>query len=141
MAKVCDHLSVEELEERYVGCQDATASRHFQVIWLLARGHTVSQVSATTAFGERWIEQLPARYNAEGAESLGDLRRRNGASATILRPDFRRSCATVFASRHPMADCGRAARWRRGWLFRAEGLKAPGICCPVSCPNHFLVIV
>ena len=31
MARVCDHLSVEELEERYVGCQDATASRHFQV--------------------------------------------------------------------------------------------------------------
>ena len=55
MATVCDHLSVEELEERYVGCQDATASRHFQVIWLLARGHTVSQVSATTAFGERWL--------------------------------------------------------------------------------------
>jgi hypothetical protein len=66
MATVCDHLSVEELEERFVGCQDAAALRHFQVIWLLARGHTVSQVSATTAFGERWIEQLLARYNAEG---------------------------------------------------------------------------
>jgi transposase len=86
MATVFEHLSVEELEERFVGCQDATASRHFQVIWLLARGHTVSQVSATTAFGERWIEQLLARYNAEGPEALGDLRRRNGASATILKP-------------------------------------------------------
>ena len=55
MVTVCDHLSVEELEERYVRCQDATASRHFQVIWLLARGHAVSQVSTTTAFGERVI--------------------------------------------------------------------------------------
>ena len=88
MATVCEHLSVEELEARYVGCQDGTASRHFQVIWLLARGHTVSQVSATTAFGERWIEQLLARYNAEGPEALGDLRRRNGASATILKPEL-----------------------------------------------------
>jgi transposase len=88
MATVCEHLSVGELEERYVGCQDATASRHFQVIWLLARGHTISQVSATTAFGERWIEQLLARYNAEGPEALGDLRRRNGASATILKPEL-----------------------------------------------------
>ena len=85
MATVNGHLSVEELEARYVGCHDATASRHLQVIWLLARGHTVSQVSATTAFGERWIEQLLARYNAEGPEALGDLRRRNGASATILK--------------------------------------------------------
>jgi hypothetical protein len=58
MATVYKHLSVEELEERYVGSQDATTSRHFQVIWLLARGHTISQVSETTAFGERWIEQL-----------------------------------------------------------------------------------
>lgn len=57
MATVNGHLSVEELEERYVACSDVTASRHFQAIWLLARGHTVSQVSATTAFGERWIEQ------------------------------------------------------------------------------------
>src|SRR2546423_12215559 len=72
MATACEHLSVEGLEERYVECQDATASRHFQAIWLLARGHTVPQVSATTAFGERWIEQLLARYNAEGPEALGD---------------------------------------------------------------------
>jgi transposase len=88
MATVCGHLRVEELEERYVGSRDATASRHFQVIWLLARGHTISQVSETTAFGERWIEQLLARYNAEGPEALGDLRRRNGAPATILKSDL-----------------------------------------------------
>ncbi len=88
MATVWDHLSVEELEERFVGCEDATASRHFQVIWLLARGHTISQVSGTTAYGERWIEQLLARYNAEGPEAVGDLRRRNGAPATILKPDL-----------------------------------------------------
>jgi transposase len=69
-----------------VGCEDATAPRHFPVIWLLARGHTISQVSATTAYGERWIEQLLARYNAEGPEALGDLRRRNGAPPTILKP-------------------------------------------------------
>ena len=88
MATVWDHLSVEELEERFVGCEDATASRHFQVIWLLARGHTISQVSGTTAYGKRWIEQLLARYNAEGPEALGDLRGRNGAPATILKPDL-----------------------------------------------------
>ena len=86
MATVYGHLSVEELHERYVSSQDTTASRHFQVVWLLARGHTISQVSETTAFGARWIEQLLARYNAEGPEALDDLRRRNGASATILKP-------------------------------------------------------
>ena len=115
MATVYKHLSVEELEARYVRCQDATASRHFQVIWLLARGHTVSQVSETTAFGERWIEQLLARYNAEGPEALGDLRRRNGASATILKPDLLANCAIAFAT---------AARWRA--LVEPQGFKLDG---------------
>ncbi|MFO1124064.1 MAG: winged helix-turn-helix domain-containing protein [Methylocystis sp.] len=41
-----------------------------------------------TSFGQRWIEQLAARYNAEGPESLGDLRRRNGSAATVLKPDL-----------------------------------------------------
>src|ERR1019366_6853514 len=47
---VYGHLSVEELDERYVRCQDTTASWHFQVVWLLTRGHNVSQVSEATAF-------------------------------------------------------------------------------------------
>lgn len=41
-----------------------------------------------TSFGTLWIEQLLARYNAEGPEALGDLRRRNGAAATILKPEL-----------------------------------------------------
>jgi transposase len=119
MATVCEHLSVEELEERYVRCQDATASRHFQVIWLLARGHAVSQVSTTTAFGERWIEQLLARYNAEGPEALGDLRRRNGATATILKPGLLNKLRLRL--REPPPDGGlwssrKVAAWMAGEL-------------------------
>ncbi|WP_036262960.1 helix-turn-helix domain-containing protein [Methylocapsa aurea] len=73
MATVNEHLSLDDLQERHVSCTDVAAARHFQAIWLLARGHTISQVSATTAFGERWIEQLLARCNAEGPDALGDL--------------------------------------------------------------------
>ncbi|MGH6840585.1 MAG: helix-turn-helix domain-containing protein [Methylocella sp.] len=137
MAMVCKHLSVEELEERYVGCQDATTARHFQAIWLLARGHTVSQVSATIAFGERWIEQLLVRYNAEGPEALGDLRRRNGASATILKPELLAKLHDRL--REPPADGGlwssrKVADWMAGELGLAsvapqrgwEALKAIG---------------
>ena len=147
MATVCKHLSVKELEARYVGSQDATASRHFQVIWLLARGHTVSQVSATTAFGERWIEQLLARYNAEGPEALGDLRRRNGASATVLRPELLAKLRDRL--REPPPDGGlwssrKVADWmagelgltlvapQRGW----EALKAIGWSIQTPRPNN-----
>ena len=87
MATLAGHLDVEGLRERFVSSPDPVAARHFQVIWLLAKGHTVSQVSEMTAFGTRWIEQLAARYNAEGPEKLGDLRRNNGSAASILTPE------------------------------------------------------
>jgi len=71
-----------------VSSSNARLARHFQTIWLLAKGHGVAEVSRMTSFGARWIEQLAARYNAEGPDSLGDLRRRNGTSATILKPEL-----------------------------------------------------
>ena len=89
------------------------------MIWLLARGHTISQVAATTAYGERWIEQLLARYNAEGPEALGDLRRRNGTSATILKPELLAKLHDRL--REPPPDGGlwssrKAANWMAGEL-------------------------
>ena len=147
MATVNEHLSVDELEERYVSCSDVTASRHFQAIWLSARGHTVSQVSATTAFGERWIEQLLARYNAEGPEALGDLRRRNGTAATLLKPDLLDKLRLLLGE--PPQDGGlwssrKVANWmaaelglasvapQRGW----EALKAVGWSIQAPRPKN-----
>src|SRR3954465_2503408 len=88
MAHVADHLSVSALEQQYRCCTDVTAARHVHTIWLLAKGHTIAEVSATVSFARRWVERLLARYNAEGPQALGDLRRRNGTSPTILRPDL-----------------------------------------------------
>jgi transposase len=88
MARVAAHLSVSELEQGYRAAKEATASRHYQAIWLLAKGHTIPEVSAATSFGTRWLEQLLARYNADGPTALGDRRRHNGRAATILKPEL-----------------------------------------------------
>ncbi len=45
MAHVADHLSVEDLEPGFRSAQDPTVVRHVQVIWLLARGHTIADVA------------------------------------------------------------------------------------------------
>src|SRR4051812_35128261 len=45
MARVAGHLSVEDLEAGFRSARDPTAARHFQVIWLLARGHTIADVA------------------------------------------------------------------------------------------------
>src|SRR3954453_6761240 len=92
MAHVADHLSVSALEQQYRSCTDVTAARHVQTIWLLAKGHEMAEVAATVSYAprwvERWVERLLARYNAQGPQALGDLRRRNGTSPSVLRPDL-----------------------------------------------------
>src|SRR4051812_19684779 len=40
MARVAEHLSIAELEERFRTAKDPILARHVQVIWLLAQGHT-----------------------------------------------------------------------------------------------------
>src|SRR4051794_947374 len=88
MGRVAGHLSVADLEAGLRSARDPTATRHVQVIWLLARGHTIADVAAVTSFVPRWIEQLLARYNAHGPDALGDLRRRNGGVPSVLRPEL-----------------------------------------------------
>jgi transposase len=88
MAHVTNHLSISGLEERYRSSEAVTTARHYQTIWLLAQGHTIPEVSATMSFAPRWIEELLARYNALGADALGDRRRHNGASPSVLKPEL-----------------------------------------------------
>ena len=83
MARIVEHLPVEELEARCRAARDVTEARHSQAIWLLAQGRTFLEVAEVLAFVPRWVEELAARCNALGPDALGD-RRRNGRTATLL---------------------------------------------------------
>ena len=85
MARVAGHLSVEDLEAgfRSDGTDGGAALSGDLAV---SAGHTIADVAAVTSFVPRWIEQLLARYNANGPDALGDLRRRNGGVPRVLRP-------------------------------------------------------
>jgi len=137
MVRVVDHLSVAELEARYESSEDVTSSRHFQAIYLLAKGHSTREVAAITSFGLRWIEQLTERYNALGPVALGDLRRDNRSVARVLKPELLQRLRVRLNKPPPdggVWTSGKVARWmadelglekvaaQRGW----EALKAIG---------------
>ena len=123
MARVASHLSVEDLEAGFRSARDPTAARHFQVIWLLARGHTIADVAAVTSFVPRWIEQLLARYNAHGPEALGDLRRRTGSAPSVLRPELLARLPERLAT--PPSDGGLwSSRKVAAWMASELGLAA-----------------
>jgi hypothetical protein len=79
--------------------------------------------------GSRSCERLLARDNAHGPQALGDLRRRNGTSPTILRPDLLEKLKDRL--REPPPDGGlwtspKVARWMAGELGLAQVLPQRG---------------
>ena len=147
MARIVEHLPVEELEARYRAARDATEARHFQAIWLLAQGRTFLEVAGVLAFVPRWVEELAARYNALGPAALGDGRRRNGRRASLLTPDLLAALAERVTA--PPEDGGvrsgpKVALWmarhlglakvhaQRGW----EALRRIGRSLQAPRPRH-----
>jgi len=123
MARIAEHLSVDELEERFRAAADPVESRHFQAIWLLAKGRTFVEVAEVLAFVPRWVEELAQRYNTQGPCALGDLRRGNGRPATVLTADL--LAALRERVQTPPADGGlwtgpKVARWMAERLGRAK---------------------
>jgi len=92
MAVVVEHLSVAELEHRYKACEDVTSSRHFQTIYLLAKGHSTREVTEITSFGLRWVEQLLERRHRPRSPWRPAARQRRqavGAEARITEAAWR----------------------------------------------------
>ena len=76
--------SVEELEARFRAAKYVVERSHCQVVWLLAKGRSTSEVAEIVALSPRWVNKLARRYEAEGAEALGDRRRRNAGARPLL---------------------------------------------------------
>ena len=121
MARMVEHLPAEALAARYRAARDATEARHYQAIWLLAQGRTVLEAAEVLAFVPRWVEELAARYNSFGPEALGDQRRRNGRSASLLTPDLLAALAERL--REPPEDGGLWSGPKvAAWMARRRGL-------------------
>ena len=84
MAGNSQQLSVEELEDRFRSAKAVVERSHCQAIWLLAKGHSTAEVAEIVAFSPRWVNKLARRYEAEGADALGDRRRGNRGARPLL---------------------------------------------------------
>ena len=111
MAGSAQQLTVEELEDRFRAAKDVVERSHCQAVWLLAKGHSTAEVAEIVALSPRWINKLARRYEAEGADALGDRRRGNRGARPLL--DGGRPGGAAGAAEDP-------ARRRRP-VERAEG--------------------
>jgi transposase len=143
---IAPHLPVAELERQYRRVSDPTASRHWQIVWLLAQGWTGQQVAASTGFSTRWIGQLAQRYNAQGPAGLGDHRHSNPGSARVLSAAQEAELAAALEGPAPdggmwtgpkvaawiARTTGREVRPQRGWDY----LRKLGFSLKRPRPRH-----
>jgi len=140
------HLSTQELLNRYRNARKVIEKSHYQVIWLLSTGKTIKQVAETTNYTQTWIYQLINRYNEQGEEGLGDLRASNPGKEPLLNDVQQAQLHQVLTN--PAADGGlwngrKVAEWMsevtrkkvsrmRGW----EYLKQMEYSLKVPRPEH-----
>ncbi len=82
--KLKDHLSTDELANRYRQAADPVARSHFQILWLLAQGRTSAQITDLTGYCPDWIRKLARRYNQGGPDAMGDQRHHNPGGQWLL---------------------------------------------------------
>lgn len=78
------HLSIEELKQRDRNSCDPVERSHDQIIWLLASGKTVLEVSKITSYSTKWIYKLASRYNQLGESGLSARRHHNQGKEPLL---------------------------------------------------------
>lgn len=78
------HLSRAEIAERYRSATKPVEMRHWQVIWLLAKGWRTADIAEAVDYTVVWIRKLCHRYNEGGPEAMGDGRRHNPGNPPML---------------------------------------------------------
>ena len=78
------HDSIEDLEFCYHRAKCAVYSRHLQIVILVRKGWTTSQIAEITTLTKGWISTICKRYNQGGKEALRDSREKNSGRPRLL---------------------------------------------------------
>jgi transposase len=142
-----EHLSTEELEDRYRKARDPVLRSHYQILWLLSLGKLTREVREVTGYSPEWIREISLRYNELGAEGLGDRRHQNPGASPLLSPSEQRELSV--ALKRPPQDGGmwnsrKVAEWieqktgrrglraQRGWEYLRKLGHTPQVPRPAN---------
>jgi hypothetical protein len=78
LSEITLHLPINEVEQRYKRCRDATVKSWWQTIWLRMQGKRTTEVSRIMGCRPDWVRRLVRRWNQLGSDGLEDRRKLNG---------------------------------------------------------------
>jgi transposase len=120
--ELANHLSAEELKQRYLRASDAKEARRWQALWLLAQGNSTKHAAAVVGIARATALRIVTRYNARGAQGDLDQRRENAGRPPKLTHD--QEGKLVAALRGPAPDGG---LWTgpkvAEWIHKETGFK------------------
>jgi transposase len=100
------HLRIDEIAACYRRARDGVERSQWQIIWLLAQGKVSAEIKAVTGYSLDWIRAIARRYNAEGAEGIGDKRHHNPGRPAPLKTHQQQALKTALS-----AAQARGERW------------------------------
>lgn len=96
-----DHLSSEEISQRYQQTKDVVERSHWQVIWLVSQGYNRGEIARIMGYTLAWISRIVKRYNTQGPQGLVDRRRHLPGAAPLLTPALREELAAALEQDAP----------------------------------------
>ena len=82
--KLVEHLTSEEIYQRYRSAKNPVERTHWQIIWLKAQNKSTNQIAQITGYSAVWVRQVMHRYNEVGPEGLVDQRRFNPGATPLI---------------------------------------------------------
>lgn len=110
-----NHLSTDELEQRYRQSSRPTEKSNWHVIWLIARGKKTEEISDFLGISAHWVRQIILKYNRQGPQAMEDQRKNNkGGNPPLLNEQQVQELKEVLKS--PPPDGGlwsgpKVAKW------------------------------
>lgn len=119
--RVVPHLGLEEIHNRYREARDGCSKVHWQVVRMAAEGQKAIKIAEAVGFTMAWVFGVVSRYNAQGPDALGDLRRNNQGRPPLLMPNQVEDLCRALEG--PAPDGGlwnstKVARWMSDLLGR-----------------------
>ena len=145
--KLKDHLTSDELYQRYRKCQQAREKLRWRALYLIAKGGIANHVAKQVGRSSGWITNLACRYNELGPAGVADQR---GEVKCGVKPTLsaKQAQALDAALRGPAPDGGlwtspKVAAWIKKKTGKAvhpttawRAMQAAGFSLQVPRPRH-----
>ena len=131
------HLATAELERRYRAAKDPHERSWWQILWLLAIGHTAAAVAEVTGYSRYWIGQLVRRYNTQGPAGMHNRQHTTSWRAQpMLSGELQEELRQALKGRTPEGARRWTARavaaWMSSKLGRPVRVQRAGTTCSAS---------